>query len=432
MKQAPSHRIVIAGGGTGGLELAVRLTRAGQHDVLLIDRDETHVWKPRLHELAAGLDNRINTVDYAGIAETWGFAFHQGELIDVDPQARRVTLAAVKNDHDRTLVPKRALSYEVLVLALGGVTPDLGVDGVLEHALLLDSQWDARAIFQRLSAGLLAQALEREHGEPFHIVIVGSGATGVELAAHFATDYVCRALAPAAHLPEVRITILEAADTFMPGMDDSMRKQVTRRLEAAGVRVHIGRQVSKVRAGSVMTADGGEFPAHLTIWATGRVGPPAAGQIKTLSTNKKRQWTVNKTLQSTASNAIFAMGDCAFIETAPVPPTAQVASEQAQYLASALPLFLHGQPLQAFEHHDKGTLLSLGAAGTLGKVRALCGKDWAIDGYLAQTAYRRLQRQHQYVLLGVRKGSMRILGDMIGRKAGPSLKVLWRKNKPKQ
>ena len=87
--------IVIVGGGAGGAELSVRLAKAGQSDVLLIDQSQTHVWKPRLHEVAGGARrNEIKAYDYKQLAQDWGFTFEQGELTDLDHSARRLTLAA--------------------------------------------------------------------------------------------------------------------------------------------------------------------------------------------------------------------------------------------------------------------------------------------------------------------------------------------------
>src|SRR5690625_2551608 len=338
-----SHRIIVVGGGAGGLELAVRLARAGERGVLLIDPDETHVWKPRLHELAAGFDNRLNENDYVTVAEARGFAFQQGTLTDVDPANRRITLRPFEDERRHLLIPERQLEYRALVLALGGATPDRGGEGVLDNTLMLDSQRDAREMFHRVSAGLLACALQGEGGCAFDVVIVGSGATGVELGAYLATNHVCKALAPHMRVPAVKVCILEAADTFMPDTDDSVRRQVVGRLNRAGVEMHAGKQVAGVSTHAVTAADGSKFPARLTVWAAGRVGPPLAGEIATLETNKKRQWVVAKTLQTSASPAVFAMGDCAFCEHEPMPPTAQVATEQARYLASAVPRFLAGE-----------------------------------------------------------------------------------------
>lgn len=191
-----SHRILIVGGGAGGAELAVHLARSGEKNLLLIDKRPTHVWKPRLHEMAAGARRgSVDELDYAGLAEHWGFAFEQGELADVRPESKRILLRSIEDGVGQTIVPEREIGYEALILAVGGVTPDMGIDGVLEHALMLDWADDAETLFRRFSEGLLASALA-DNGEPFHVVIVGSGATGVELAAFLSTDHLCAAIAP--------------------------------------------------------------------------------------------------------------------------------------------------------------------------------------------------------------------------------------------
>ncbi|MHC9038147.1 FAD-dependent oxidoreductase, partial [Cobetia marina] len=218
------------------------LAKAGHKDVLLIDRDTSHVWKPRLHEIAAGLGRRqVDELGYAGLAEQWGFRFECGALEGVDPEQRQITLAAIpgREDDATAEVPVRVRGYRQLVLALGGVTPDMGVEGVLKHACLLDSPEDAERIAERFSRGLLANHVARETastgdssasapqdgakdgaqespGRPYQVVIVGSGATGVELAAYL-HEARGRHDAPAPKDSRVEITILEATETFMPG-----------------------------------------------------------------------------------------------------------------------------------------------------------------------------------------------------------------------
>lgn len=418
-----SHRIVIVGGGAGGLELAVRLAADDQKDVLLIDSEQTHIWKPRLHEMAAGMRRgQVDELDYAGLASQRGFAFERGTLADVDPQAATITLAALAGANGRTPVAERRIGYETLVLALGGVTPDLGTEGVLDHAILLDRASDAERLFQSYSTGLLARAV-KAGDEPYHVVIVGSGLTGVELSAHLATDAICADLSPATALPDIRVTILEGSDTFMGGMEDTIREAVYARLGDAGVAVELEQQVSKVTDEAVETDSGERFPADLTVWATGRVGPPVGDDIQALATNKKRQWQVRRTLQTIEHDSVFALGDCAYVADDPAPPTAQAASEQARHLATELPRYLAGNAPAQFTFQDQGTLLSLGAAGNVGKVRSRFNKDLQVRGRFARTAYRGLQRQHQLLLLGKSRGIAAMIGDLFGRKAGPQMKV---------
>lgn len=420
--QSRCYRIVIVGGGAGGLELAVRLARDGQKGVLLIDSSTTHVWKPRLHEMAAGVRRgQLGAIDYAGLAAQRGFAFERGTLADVDPDANTITLAALDGAYDQTAVAQRRIGYEALVLALGGVTPDMGIDGVLDHAILLDRKQDAEALFRRFSTGLLARTVAGDDN-PYEIVIVGSGQTGVELGAHLATDAACADLGPASALPAIHITILEAVDTFMAQVEDKVREAVHRRLKDAGVDIRTGQQVSRITADAVETDGGESFAADLAIWTTGRVGPPLGDDIEALATNKKRQWQVRPTLQTADYDAIFALGDCAYVSDNPAPPTAQAASEQAEHLAAELPRYLAGDTPVDFQFKDKGTLLSLGDAGSLGRVRGVFSDDLQIHGRLAGAAYRGLQRQHQFLLVGPGRGIAGMLGDLFGA-GGPQLKV---------
>lgn len=421
--QTRSAGVVIVGGGAGGLELAIRLAREGHKDVLLIDRSGTHVWKPRIHELAAGLRRgHVDELDYAGLAEHWGFAFERGELLDIDAAGQQLTLAELLDRDGRTAVGERRIGFDALVLAIGGVTPDMGVEGVLDQALMLDNDGDAERLFERYSTGLLAHAVAGNE-RPYQVVIVGSGATGVELGALLATDAPGADLAPRASQPRIEVTILEATDTFMPGMDEAVRESIAKRLATAGIAIEINQQVSRVTGDRVDTDAGDSFTADLTVWAAGRVGPPIADRIEGLSTNKKRQWRVRPTLQSIDSERIFVLGDCSYIDDEPAPPTAQAASEQAEYLATQLPRYLADKCLEPFEFKDKGTLLSLGDAGSVGEVRGLFGDDLQLRGRLARAAYNGLQRQHQFILLGAVKGTAEAISDVFGRRVGPRLKI---------
>lgn len=416
--------IVIVGGGAGGLELAAGLAKGGFTDTLLIDRNASHVWKPRLHEMAAGLGRgEIDEMSYASLAKRWGFAFQQGELRHVAPSDKVLTLGPMRGEAGAVAVPERRIAYRGLVLALGGVVPDFGIEGVTDHAAMLVDGQDAERFFTRFSRGLLARAVH-EDDTPFEIVIVGSGATGVELAAHLKRDHLCAALAPRTLLPEIRVTILETAGQILGGVDDEVRHDVRSRLEDIGVRIETGRQVSRVGAHEVKTKDGTRYPSDLAVWTTGTVGPPVADRIATLETNKKRQWLVKPTLQTTLSDAIFALGDCCAAEDDPAPTTAQAASEQAAHLVDALPRWLNdGKPPEPFTFENKGTLLSLGAGGTVANIKKGFVDDVLINGHLARAAYQGLYRQHQYCILGLVKGTEEIVADMFERAIGPHLKV---------
>ncbi|KEZ79372.1 FAD-dependent pyridine nucleotide-disulfide oxidoreductase [Salinisphaera hydrothermalis C41B8] len=415
--------MVIAGGGAGGLELAVRLAGQPGIGVFLVDQSPTHIWKPRLHEMAAGARRgMVDEMEYAGLAERWGFVFVQGSLRDIAPDARRIELDAMEDGEGHRVVGERELEYDVLVLAIGGVTPDLGVDGVTEHAFMLDRAEDAEALFSRLSLAAL-DATVGECRDAMDTVIVGTGLTGVELAAYLATDAQPAALAPRDARPRLRVTLVEAVDEFMPSMGETERRAVRERLEDVGVTIRTGCQISRVAADHVETDEGTRLDSRLTVWATGRVGPPIVDEIDALQANDKRQWRVRKTLQSVDRRDIFALGDCAAVEGSEAPPTAQAASEQANHLARELPRYCAGQAPRAFEYRHKGTLMSLGAAGAVGRLRSGLGHDLQIRGRVAAAAYRGLERQHEMVVLGRVRGSARMFKELFSPQRGPRVKV---------
>ena len=184
------HRIVIVGGGAGGLELATRLGdtlgKRGHADITLVDKNRTHVWKPKLHEIASGsMDMSAHEVDYLAQAHWHHFRFRVGEMTALDRERREVRVAAYHDSEGREVTPDRSFGYDTLVLALGSHSNDFGTPGVSEHALKLESKADARRFNERM-----VNACIRAHAqagplrpEQLHVAIIGAGATGVELAA---------------------------------------------------------------------------------------------------------------------------------------------------------------------------------------------------------------------------------------------------------
>ena len=139
-QQLGKSRIVIVGGGAGGLELATRLGdkygRKGKLDITLIERNRTHVWKPKLHEIAAGsMDAAQHEVDYLAHAHWHNFRFRFGEMIGLDRKGREIHLAATFDDEGEEITPKRSFTYDTLVIAVGSVSNDFGTPGARQHAL---------------------------------------------------------------------------------------------------------------------------------------------------------------------------------------------------------------------------------------------------------------------------------------------------------
>ncbi|MFM8608177.1 MAG: NAD(P)/FAD-dependent oxidoreductase, partial [Hyphomicrobiales bacterium] len=184
-------QIVVVGGGAGGLQL-VRLlgARFGRedYDVILVERNHTHIWKPLLHEVATGsLDANLDEVGYRSHGHRWNYRFFYGSLESVDRQAREVVIAPIHDEDGTELISRHRIRYDYLVLAFGGMSNDFGIEGVKDHCLFLDNREQADRFRQKLLNNCLrvsrSLAIDPSADAFVKVAIVGAGATGVELAA---------------------------------------------------------------------------------------------------------------------------------------------------------------------------------------------------------------------------------------------------------
>jgi NADH:ubiquinone reductase (H+-translocating) len=197
MKQGGDlHRIIVVGGGAGGLELATqlgdKLGRRNLAQVTLVDKSRTHLWKPLLHEIAAGtMDLAVHEIDFLAQAHWHGFRYRIGEMIGLDRQTRQVQLAAYVDEEGRQVTPERPFAYDTLVIAIGSQSNEFGTPGVREHAILLDTPVDAKRFHGRLVNAYIRGHAQAEPFRPgqLQVAIIGAGATGTELAAelHYTT-----------------------------------------------------------------------------------------------------------------------------------------------------------------------------------------------------------------------------------------------------
>lgn len=420
-------RVVVLGGGSGGLELAAQLSARSGLEVVLVDREPAHVWKPRLHEMAAGtVATSLAEISFYLLGQLRGFRFEQGEVVSLDRRRRRVGLAAMPGPGGRPGAAAREIAYDILVVALGGVTPNFGTAGVLENTIRLDGPEDADAFRDRFIA-LMIEA--RESGEPAEIVIVGTGPTGTELAAHLRHSE--RGFLDPSRAKRqgklLSITLIEAAPTIMPGIDETLRAQIVRRLRSLDVKIVPDAKISQVNADELHTEKGESWSSDLTVWAVGTAANPVLKTLGEFEFDSKGRIVVDDGLRSTLDERIYVIGDSAAFtppgEERAVPPTAQVAGQQAIYLADALPRSLKGQSVSPFDFSDKGRLVSLGRAGTVGKIGFARKDDILIGGQFALAAYHALERQHQWRVLGKLRGSVAILADLVSPTKGPSLKL---------
>lgn len=431
-----AHRIVIVGGGAGGLELASKLgkkLRGGQRaEVILVDAQLTHIWKPRLHEVAAGVLNAdIAELSYMAQGRQAGFKFVLGRMSGIDRSKRELILSA-HVEKDELVMPERRVRYDTLVIAIGSSTNDFGTKGAAEHCIFLDKREAAEQFHRKFLNEYMkaSQASGQQQPAQCHIAIVGAGATGVELAAelnhsaHELIEYGLDKISP----ENLKITIIEAAPRVLPVLSERASSAILRQLKTLNIEVLTEEMVTEVTADGLHTKSGKFVPAKLKVWSAGIKAPEFLKDLAGLETNRINQLVVNDKLQTTRDDNIFAFGDCAQCprhdaET-PVPPRAQSAHQQANTLYKSLLRRLHGHDLIAFEYKDKGSLISLSRrGGSVGNIMGNLSKDFTFEGRIARWMYVSLYRMHQVALHGFIQTALIVVRDRINHRTSPRLKL---------
>ena len=341
-RMARKTQIVVVGGGAAGLELATRL---GAHfgrehfDIILVEKSRTHIWKPLLHEVAAGaLDANLDEVGYRSHGHAWGYRFFYGTMEGVDRDSRHVLIAPILDEDGAEIMGRHRIRYDYLVLAVGSVSNDFGTKGVAQHCIFLDSRPQAdrfrtklldhclrvsRTLVQNPDAD--ARGAGRHCGRRRHRRRTGGRAIQ------------CRGGAAPLWAGSVRRKPDEGdPDRSGPAHPARAARKAGRgRAQGTG---SLGVRVRHRRAGGgshqrrhdhqVGRVDQSRS-ASLGGWCEGADMLAGLG----LETTRSNQLVVKPTLQTTRDDRIFAIGDCAWFvpegETRPVPPRAQAAHQMA-------------------------------------------------------------------------------------------------------
>lgn len=426
--------IVIVGGGAGGLELATQLGntlgRNEQAKITLIDCHLTHVWKPLLHEVAAGtLYAQDVELSYLAHAMQHSFHFQLGALEKLHRAKKTIEIAEVKDDEGKIFIPSRSIQYDMLVIAVGSVSNDFGVKGVKENCYFLDNQHQAEVFHKSFLCHWLNLISDTKANKQINIVIIGGGATGVELAAELraTVNRIVHYGQSSGFDARKRVTIslLEATSRLVPMLPETLSEKVANVLNKMHVAVYINESVTRVEKDAVLTKSDLYLPSDMTVWAAGIKAPDFLCHFDGLESNRRCQLLVKPTLQTTLDDSIFAIGDCAAFaidEKTWVPPRAQAAHQQAVLLAESLAGFLKGKALLTFSYRDYGSLISI-SNNAVGNLMLILSRDWMLEGILAKWIYLSLYQKHLFALHGLFRTSLKTIANLFSRKVKPKLKL---------
>jgi NADH:quinone reductase (non-electrogenic) len=421
--------IVIVGGGAGGLELAARLGRRlgpkqGRERVLLVDRSPFHIWKPTLHEVAAGtLDAHQEGLSYPVLARRNHFGFAIGDLVGLDTAHKTIELGEIRNAEGELLVPRRTVSYTRLVLAIGSGSNAFGTPGI-EHAYLLENVRDA----QRFHADWLGACARASFSDSraLSIAIVGAGATGVELSAELLEAHaeLLESLGSSQRF-RLDISLIEGGGRILGGLPEKISAQAEVALRRKQVQVLTNTRVVEIRRGALVTP-AGDIPADLIVWAAGIKAADGNARLG-LEVNRLNQFVVDNRLRTSAPD-VLALGDCAacpWEDGKTVPARAQAAHQQADYLASVLGALLREQEVtEPFIYKDFGSLVSLGDNKGVGNLMGgLGGRNFFVEGLIAKWMYISLHLNHHRAILGTGKTVVLALARLLQKRVSGRLKL---------
>src|SRR5262245_20932485 len=384
------HRVVVVGGGFGGLQAALKLAKLPV-EVTLVDQRNFHLFQPLAYQVATG------ALSPAEICYPLRRIFRRrrnvrvvlGEVVDVDLAAKRIGLQPVSEadtpDH---------LEYDTLIVSGGSHYSYFGHDEWQEHAAELKSLEGALTLRRRILTAFEAAELDEhpEHRlEQLTFVVVGAGPTGVEMAGQIAEiardmqgDF--RSIDPA----ETRILLVEALDRVLTGFPPSLSEKAKRSLESLGVTVRLNESVVDVDERSVtVERAGGErdrIPTRTVIWAAGVVASslaPLLAERSGAETDRAQRLTVEPDMTLPGHPEVLAIGDMVTVreedgEVVVFPGVAPVAMQQGRYAARLVGDRLQGREAKPFHYVDKGNLATIGRARAVADIKGL-----KLSGFIA-------------------------------------------------
>ncbi|MEA1879486.1 MAG: FAD-dependent oxidoreductase [Campylobacterota bacterium] len=383
-------RIVIIGGGYGGLRALEHLCKYEQFHVTLIDKNPYHYMQTETYGYIAG---RFDIADIAVDIQSFikglrkNIEFVQDEVLDINKEINEVICSA------------NNIPYDYLILAVGAQTHFFSfIEGAQEHThgvKNIQRAFEFRRDFESQLYHKLQHSADSE-AEDFHIAIAGAGLSGVEIAAEM--GYVLQHYKKAFALNSANITIslIDAAETILPGMDSYIVEKTRKRLRELGVNIYESTYISKINKESIVFSDETELPFNFAIFTAGIVG---GDLIKKLDTPKNaiHQIIPDEMLRMQGTDNIFVIGDCAQIEDANeviLPPTAQIAEKSAEYVVKNIAKLDNKQLITPFNEKVDGMFIALGGNYAVG----ILFDKIKVSGYIAYLLKKLITRAYRFGL----------------------------------
>ena len=369
--QSPLPRVVIAGGGFGGLKLAQELD-SRHFQVILIDHHNYHQFPPLIYQVASsGLEPSSIAFPFrSALRKKKGFVFRLAEVQGVAPE-RNLLLTSVGE-----------VKYDYLILACGGTTNFFGNDQIARHSLPMKTLYESmnlrNVLLQNIEKALVSDDEERRNAL-LTVAIVGGGPSGVEIAGALAEmkRYVLPKDYPYLDSSLFRIHLLDASPRLLQAMSERSSETAARGLREMGVEIHTGTMVSDYDGKTLRLSDGSEMKTRTVIWVSGIVANAVDG-IQAEALGRGRRILVDEHNEVKGLTNVFAIGDqCLMTADANYPnghpQLAQVAIQQARLLARNLRARQEGKPLSPFHYKDLGSMATIGRNRAVAEIR---GAKW--------------------------------------------------------
>eukprot|EP00026_Physarum_polycephalum_P007723 Phypoly_transcript_07788.p1 GENE.Phypoly_transcript_07788~~Phypoly_transcript_07788.p1 ORF type:complete len:439 (+),score=51.05 Phypoly_transcript_07788:166-1482(+) len=355
----PRQKIIVLGTGWGAFRF-IKSVDCNQYKVIVVSPRNHFLFTPLLASTTVGTLEFRSVVEPIRKTRQHRMEYYQAECTDINPVEKKVTLKGVLGGEPFEM------KYDKLVVAVGARNNTFNIPGVVEHAFFLKELHHARAIRKRIlncfEQAAMPNISHAERERLLSFVVVGGGPTGIEFAAEL-DDFFWEDLNKAfPNIPvnSVRITLLEASNTVLSSFDASLSEYTIRTFRKRGIDLRTGSLVKEVKEHEVVLSDGTLVPFGLLVWSTGVAPQAFIKELKSIPKESHGRIVVDEYLQVKGVPDVYAIGDCAAGEAKALPATAQVAQQQAAYLAKAVNQMARKEPVAPFAYHYMGMLAYVG------------------------------------------------------------------------